>query len=462
MFRKVLIFTLTAFVLSSCATLSRDSAGFDLPSYKTLTFENGLEVLLIPQKSLPSISLIMLLKTGSSADPQGKSGLMLTTANLLEKGTKTKSATEVADAFGFYGSDFRVNVDEDYTTLRVSALSRDRIEILKLYADVILNPTFTQPEVIRFKEQLVASIKRSYDEPADFIEKVFRQYLLGPHPYSRPVEGSIRDVQTIRQKDVIQHYLKWFRPNNAILAVVGDYDDAFISALREQFSSWEKKNLEPLRFSPPEKSTGLQLSLVERDDLAQAQIRFGHQGIKRTNPDFLTLRVANTILGGGFSSRLMKEIRVKRGLTYGIYSGFSARLDEGPFQVSTFTRFDKVGETVSETLRVLKEFRASGVSEEEVKDAIGYLKGAFPRSVETPEQLALNLLSLRFYGISDDYLTNYVSNLNKITRDDVNRVISRYFHPDQMKILIYSAKAPVIDQLRPIGALEVRPYKDFH
>src|SRR5690606_27873438 len=111
------------------------------------------------------------------------------------------------------------------------------------------------------------------------------------------------------------------------------------------------------------KPMGLQLSLVERDDLAQAQIRFGHQGIKRTNPDFLTLRVANTILGGGFQSRLMKEIRVKRGLTYGIYSGFAARLDEGPFSVSTFTRFDKVGETVNETLRVLKEFRNTGVTD---------------------------------------------------------------------------------------------------
>jgi zinc protease len=403
----------------------------------------------------------MLIKAGSSSDPLGQSGLMLATSSLLEKSTKTKSAPEVADAFGFYGSDFSVDVDPDFTTLSTSALSRDREAILKLYSEVILQPTFPSPEVTRLKEQIMASIKRSYDEPEDFTERAFKQYLLGPHPYSRPVEGSVRDVQTIRQKDILQNYLKWFRPNNAILAVVGDYNDEFVNALREQFSGWESKPVESLRFSQPAKPLGLQLNLVERDDLAQAQIRFGHQGIKRTNPDFLTLRVANTILGGGFSSRLMKEIRIKRGLTYGIYSGFSAQLDEGPFSVSTFTRFDKVGETVSETLRVIKEFRAKGVTDEEVSDAIGYLKGAFPRSVETPEQLAMNLLALRFYGIPDTYLTDYIANLKKINKDDVNSVIAKYFHPDQMKVLIYSTKAAVIDQLRPIGTLEVHPFKDF-
>lgn len=450
-----------ALTLASCATFSGGTADFDLPSYKSFTLDNGLEVLLVPDKSLPAISLAMLIKTGSTSDPQGQSGLMMLTTKLLERGSKTKTAPQIADAFGFYGSDFGFDVDDDMTLLTTSGLSRDRLALLKLYAEVILQPVFSQAEVTRSRDEMIAGIKRSYDEPRDFAERVFRQYLLGPHPYARSVSGTVRDVQTIRQKDIISHYLKYYRPNNAILAVVGDYDDEFVNAVREHFSAWERKEITPMHFAPPAKLAGLQLSLVERDDLAQAQIRFGHQGIKRTNPDFLTLRVANTILGAGFSSRLMKEIRVKRGLTYGISSGFSARLDEGPFAISTFTRFEKVGETVSETLRVLKEFRTAGVTDEEVADAVGYLKGAFPRGMETPEQLAQNLLGLRFYGIPDSYLTDYIKNLNKITKEDVNRVIARYFHPDQMKVLIYSPKAPVIDQLRPIGTLEVRPFKDF-
>lgn len=458
-----------ALTLTNCATNGTNSivdaksnreAGFRLPAYKTMTLENGLEILLIESHKLPSYSLIMLSKTGSRLDPKSRSGLGLVTTGLLEKGTRTKSASQIADAFGQLGSDFDSDADLDSFTFSASSLSKDRDSMTDLFAEVLLEPAFRADELSRYKKQVIASVKQGYDDPDDFTDQIFNSQLMPNHPYGRSLDGTIRDLNAITVKDVKDFYVQNINPASSILAVIGDFDAATVEKIKQKFAGWKATGVTPPPLEAPSVDSKSNILLVTRPDLSQAQVRFGHLGIRRSNPDFLKIRLANTILGGGFSSRLMNKIRVEKGLTYGISSGFSTRLVEAPFSISTFTRFEKVGETVRETVALMKDFRDKGVTQRELDASKGFLKGAFPRSFETPEAIASNLLILRLYSIPESYLTNYLRDLDAITLDDLNKTIKKYFHPEQFHIIVY-APEEVAPQLTAIGPTTEIPFQKF-
>jgi zinc protease len=445
---------------SASGAAAKSGSGFQLPAYKTEKLANGLELLTIEDRRLPTYSVILLSRTGSRFDPKNQGGITLMTASLLEKGAGGMNATQIADAFGQLGADFDNDVDLDYTTFSVDGLAKDQAELTRLFATVLLKPTFNQVEINRLKTQAVAIIKRGYDEPDDFADRVFNSTLMANHPYGRSSYGSIKEINQITRAQIVSYYEKMFAPETSIIAVVGDYTPETIEQIKKEFGAWKQKAIPKLDLTKPVTAPNMQITLVERKDLQQAQLRFGHIGIDRSNPDFLALRVANNILGGSFSSRLMNRVRTQKGLTYGISSGFSPRLVEGPFAISTFTRFDKVGETVSETLSVVNEMRDKGVTENEVRTSIEFLKGAFPRAFETPEQMAGNLLTLRLYGIPDSYLTNYLQDINKLKKADIDRVVKKYFHPDRFQLIVY-ATPDVKSQLEPISKVEVKKYQEF-
>lgn len=447
-------------ILSACASFG-PSSSIRLSSYRDIELKNGMKVILVEDRTLPFVGAGLLLKSGASQDPMGKSGLSDMTAQLLERGTKKKSATEIADAFGQLGTSFSASVDEDSAYFATSGLSSQQNELLDLFFEVLVEPSFSVREVSRIRSEFLSGIRRSYDHPSYVASRAFSQLLYGPHPYGRSVSGSERDVGSIKQKDVIRHYLKYYRPNNAILVLVGDLNKGIKEDLERRLASWQPRNVEKSRLPALIDLKGLQIHLAHRADLKQSEVRMGHFGVRRNIEDYQILEVAETILSGGFTSRLMSEIRVKRGLTYGISSTFDAREENGPFVISTNTRHEKVGEMIRETRNVLNEFYEKGATKQEVEEAKGYLRGAFPRRIETPSQMAQMLVGLRFYGIDDGYMTNYIRNLNKISVSDVNRVIKKYYRPKDMRVLVYGPKAQVLNQLRPLGAIEVKNYKEF-
>ncbi|MCB0350949.1 MAG: insulinase family protein [Bdellovibrionales bacterium] len=457
---KSIMFVALALNIVSCAGMG-SSGSVKIPPYRDVTLNNGLKVLIIEDHSLPYISAGLLIRTGSSHDPLGKSGLAEMTALVLDRGTKNYSATELADKFGQLGTSFSADADYDYTYLSASGLSDNQDELLKLFFEVATRPAFSVSEVNRAKSEMIAEVKRGYDQPGYVAGRLYSQLLFGSHPYGRSPSGTVRDLQSIKQKDLIKGYLKNFRPNNAQLVLVGDLKPDIVKTLNETLAEWKPRENESDKLPSLMPINGVQVQLVNRPDLKQSEVRIGHYGVKRKNKDYQALLLAETILGDGFTSRLMSEIRVKRGLTYGIRSSFDAREEVGPFTISSNTRHEKVGELVTETLNVLKEFYDKGVTEQEVENAKGYLRGAFPRNIETPDQMARMLLALRFYGIEDDYMTDYIRNLNAISVSDVNKVIRKYYNPANLKVLIYAPKNKVIDQVRPIGAVEVKEYREL-
>lgn len=455
------VFTIAAMTVA-CSTLMKTS-GFKLPDYETVRLENGLELLLIPNRSLPALSLVMMVESGSYYDPDGYDGLTSLTMNLLEKGSESMTAIEIADRFGFLGSSFSASVSDDYSLLVTSALSKDSGELIDLFSEVALKPRFLNTEIQRLKNQGISSIQRGFDNPSAFASRIFASYLMEGYPYGRSTSGEVDTLKRIGRSDVLSHYKKIMTPNNSRLAVIGDYSSSDLAQIKSRFGAWEPGP----RLKRPDiefpRANQMSLLLVDRPDLQQAQIMMGHVGIRRSSEDFLPVRISNTILGGVFSSRLMREIRVERGLTYGISSSFDAKKDEGPFSISMAVRHDKVGEAIGETLNLVKDYVESGATRQELKDSVSYHKGVFPRALETPEQLATNLLILRYHGISDSYLLDYFKNLDRISTRQLNSVIRERYRPDEFKILVYAPEAQVLDQLKAISSdVKVRRHTEFH
>ena len=443
--------------LISCTTIKRD---FAIRDYRELKLQNGLKVLLVQDSSLPYISTSLMFHQGSISDPTLYFGLTSFVTGLLDMGTTNRSALEIADAFAKLGTQFSSTTQRDYILITASTLSYYQKELFDLLAEVISQPNFPEAEIERHRDKVLAAIRTMSDRPGVYAQKMYNMYLYGSHPYGRSTLGSLKSVKSIKRKQIIDHYLKVFRPENATLAVVGDINDNVVSLLEGAFKDWEAKEIESPAFPRKPVLKDRLIRLVTKDDLTQAEIRIGHIGIKRSNPDFLRLRIANTILGRGFVSRLMDHVRDNLGLTYSISSDFSARLDRGPFSIATFTKNQTTGQIIQEILTILEAFHEKGVTKQEVSLAKKYLLGVFPQAIDTPEKLAFNLLILRLYGVSDNYLRTYQSKISKITVRQVNAAIKKHIDPHNLKILIY-AHSKVLPQIRPFGIVEVRDHKDF-
>jgi zinc protease len=369
----------------------------------------------------------------------------------LDQGTKRRNANQIADDLGLIGATFRTTVDYDYTYLSIAGLSGSSSKLLSNFVELATEPAFPDAEIKRTKKQTLAGIERSLDNPRAVADLATLDALFGAHPYGRSIVGPMKQVAQLSKKNVIQHYLRYYRPNNSILVVVGKFDADFEKKVEIGFGGWAKREVPKLTLETPKVAPGVRIRVVEKTGLTQAQIRFAGLGIKRQDEDFMALRLANTILGGAFASRLNDKIRKELGLTYSINSSFDSRLERGPFEISTFTKVESIERVVTETVKLYREFIANGVTSEELARAKGYLKGIFPQAIETVDKLGFNLVLLRLYGIPDRYLTHYIYDLDAVTVSKVNAAIRRNMKPDDLSIVIHAPKEST-ESLKAFGS----------
>jgi zinc protease len=458
-----LIFVSTAaFAAGAKPSHASGSAEFQLRQPETQTLDNGLVIYWLPDQSLPSVSMQMMFKSGSGEDPVGKEGVAGFTGAMLEKGTSKRAALRISEDMEQIGSEFGVDVEPDYTVVTSSALSFNKDAALQQYGELILTPTFPHTELERHRKLVLASLQKLADQPDNFSEYLMPKFIFGSqHPYGHESSGTPRSIKSLKKYDLEQYYSHHYVPGNAVLAVTGQFDDAWKKKVVATFSKWKAKKTKTWDPGDFPAWKGTELLLVNRDDLNQAQIQIGFKGIPRNIPEYMELRAALKVLGESFGSRLFEEIREKRGLTYHIHAWFDPRLKAGPMGIYTFTRIDKIGETVEETLKTYKQFVDKGVTDAEVTEVKALMRGQFPRMFETPEALAKQLLILNRYGVSQDYLANYLANLDAITKDSINASIKKYFDPSNMKILVYAPKAKAEETLKKLGKVEIKDYKEF-
>ncbi len=415
----------------------------------------------IPDQSLPYVSMQMMIKTGSSADPAGKEGLAGFTAGMLEKGTNRRNAERISEDLEQIGAAFGVGVEPDYTMASISSLSFDKDNTLDQFREILLTPNFPSAELERTRKLALGGLQKLADQAEGFSEYLMQPFLFGEHPYGHEASGTPKSVKNLTKSDLSRFYSANFIPSNSVLAVVGQYDASYKNSVIRAFEGWKTQPLAPLDIPDFPTWTGLEMLLVDRADLNQAQIQIGFKGVPRNIPDYLEMRAALKVLGESFGSRLFEEIRVRRGLTYHIHSFFDPRLKSGPMGIYTFTRIDKVGETVEETLKTYRKFIKEGVTSTEVDTVKALMKGQFPRTFETPEALARQLLVLNRYGVPTSYLTNYLENLEAMNKTTINAAIKKYFEPDNLRILVYAPRGSAEEPLKKLGKVEVKEYKEF-
>ncbi|MGZ3722842.1 MAG: M16 family metallopeptidase [Bdellovibrionales bacterium] len=457
---RSLIFALT-FVLAVPAFAKEKVEPFQLRKFETQTLKNGLKILWLADPSLPYIAMNLMINSGSSQDPAGKEGLAAFTAGMLEKGSTKRSATQISEDLEQIGSGIDVGVEPDYTMVTTSALSFHKDNVLKQFAEVLLQPSFTNAEIERHRKNILGSLQKLADSPEAFTEYLMPRFLFGTHPYGHEAVGRPGSVKNFKRMDLQKFYADNYDPSHSVLAVVGQYDGAWKESVVKTMEAWKAKPSTQVEIPEFPQWKGRELLLVDRGDLNQAQIQIGFKGIPRSLPEYLEFRAALKVLGESFGSRLFEEIRVKRGLTYHISAWFDPRLKPGPMGIYTFTRTDKIAETVEETLKTYKKFVDDGVTDAEVTEVKALMRGQFPRNFETAEALGKQLLILNRYGISPDYLTNYLVNVQAMTKDSVNKSIKKYFDTENLRILVYAPRAKAEESLKKLGKLEIKNYKEF-
>jgi zinc protease len=407
---------------------------------------NGMILLTSEQRALPMVSIELLIDAGSRHDPPKQEGLANLTARLLTYGTQRRTALEISDTLDFIGAGLSAACGEDLATVSMTVLKKDLATGLELLAEVLTRSTFPQEEIDRQKQSILASIKAREEDPGDIAQRKFEAALFPQSPYGRPVEGSEASVKGLEQQNLRDFYERHYRPSGLILSVVGDISHQEIArALNDAFRSWSKG--EPVTPPVAPSTIGKAETIKVNKDLTQANIILGHEGVGRENPDYYALQVMNYILGGGgFSSRALDSIRNERGLAYSVYSYFSAEKGRGTFEFVMQTR----NETALEAIRIAKEemrrMREELVAEEELSDAKDYLTGSFPLRFDTNRRVANFLAQLEYFQLGLDYPERYPGLIQRVTREEIQRVAQKYLRPDTLITVIVANQKKIDDQ----------------
>jgi len=445
---KILALT---FIFLGCSTMNKNqtSSAFKINKFETQTLQNGLQILWLPDTSLPRTSLQLIIKTGSVYESAPEAGLNSLVAGMLSESTKKRSALEMAEQLESNAIDFSSKGQADFTFLSVSALNIKKEQMLDFFTESLFEPAFKEADFKRRLSNTLAGIKKIADQPAQVADIMMLKNLYTNHAYGRLVSGSPDTLTKFEPSDCSRFYKSYYRPQRAMLAVTGHFDDDFKKQIIKSFLTWEK--WEDLgQALPPQMPPQMGHVFVNKKDLEQTEIRFAHLGISRNNPDYLALRLANMPLGGSFASRLNQKIRDDLGLTYNINSSFDTQWLSGNFDISTFTRHDKVSEMVVNVNQVFKEFAEKGITGSELSSAKAILIGQFPMALETTDRMAFNALSLWAYGVSFDYLTQFQENVNAITLEQVNQAIKKHFFPENLKITIYSDQSKIKSEMNEL------------
>jgi zinc protease len=347
----------------------------------------------------------------------------------------------------FIGGILGASATFDYTGANAEFVKKDINKGLDLFSDVLLNPQFPQDEVTKLLKQRIDGIKAAKDQAQAVIGSYFSAYLYGSHPYGRPAAGDERSLAAITRDDVQKFYQTYYSPSNAILAVVGDFSSAEMERmLTERFGAWAARPAPAVTIPEATPFSGKKLLLVDKPDSTQTFFVVGNVGISRTNPDRVYISVINTLFGGRFTSMLNSELRIKSGLSYGASSSFSERKARGPFVISTFTRNETTEQAIDLTLDVMKRLHEKGITAEELKSAKTYIKGQFPPTIETNDQLARTLVQIELYGLDENEINGLYARIDSMTMADAQRVIKQYFPLDDL-VFVLIGKAEEIKKV---------------
>lgn len=420
---------------------------FQLAPRVEKTLANGLRVIVTRQTAIPKVSMTLTVLSGYSSDPAELTGLASLTADLIQEGTKTRTSRQIRrDAFGMGGS-LTAAASQDYTSITVRGLSEFAPRLLELVADVAINPTIPEDEVAILKQQHLQAVSRQKASPQFLANRTFRAQLFGQHPYARTSETDA-SLEAMDRAKLVAFHTDHYRPNNAFLLIVGAIDPgATIAAAEKAFGGWARGEVKSPRYAAPPALTGRKLFFVQRPNSIQSSIAIGNLAVRRGDPRWFELTLANTIYGGAFNSRIVRNIREEKGYTYSPQSALTGFGDAGFYRFAADVRNEVTGATLTEVFKEIDKMRAEGSDGAELQGAKSYMRGVFPIQTSTQTGLAATLNNVYVFGLPKDYPETFRARIAAVTPAQVKSGAATLLGSENSLIAIVGDWAKVKDQL---------------
>lgn len=427
----------------------------NFPDFHERTLANGAQVIVVEDHEQPIVTVSLRVRSGSVSDPARKLGVASFTAALLDKGTESRSALDIAETIDFVGGTLSTGASVDGSSVGATVLTEHLDTALVLMSDVVLEPTFPEDELETERERVISGLEVELGQPASLASRYFMREIYGEHPYG--ASQTPESVRAIERQDLVDFHQAHYRPDNALFVVAGAVDpDDVIARLNRHFAAWSGDAVtKPALDAPPAHGSEREITLVHMPGTVQAAIRIGHLMPPATHEDWTTLDVVSQVVGGGTTGWFFRILRGEKGYTYGAYANMAERLEPGYFQAGAEVRNEVADSAMAEFFRLLDLIRDEPVSEDDLRTARDYMTGSFPLSIETPQQVASQVASLRLLGRSDDYLLTYRDRISRISAEEVQEVARRHLHPDRASVVVVGDATQLHEKLEPFGSIRV-------
>jgi zinc protease len=422
---------------------------------ETFSLDNGLKVFVVKNTKLPRVSFTLVLERDPilEGDKAGMTGFV---GEMMMGGTKNRSKDQLDQEIDFIGA----SLSASSTSLYASSLKKHQGKVLELMADVLYNPVFPQEELEKLKKQMLTGLAQSKDNPNAISSRLAASVLFGKnHPYGESETETT--INNITVEDIKSYYSTYFKPNIAYLAIVGDMDKAEAEkVVKQYFANWKGGEVPRFTYPMPERASKRAVALVDRSSSVQSVIDLTQPvQMKVGDPDYITSRLLNQILGGGSSSRLFMNLREDKGYTYGAYSSIGSDKLVATISADASVRTEVTDSAVYEFIHEIENLVENGVTEEELAKAKAELSGSFGRSLEQPGTVANFALNIERYGLPKDYYQTYLQKLNAYTVEDINAAAKRLIEPDKFIITTVGNGAEIKEKLAQFG--EVTMYDNM-
>lgn len=418
-------------------------AAFASAKINTWKTQNGAKVFFIETHAIPVLDISLTFDAGSRFDTENKVGLAGLTQMMLSKGIKKStgkaySEAEISDAFADIGAEKSESIDVDKSSIYLRTLSDKAPIAIELIARMIAEPSFPISPLERDKARLISSIKDALTKPEPIASRAFKKALYGVNPYG--FSATPETIQSISRADIVRFYERFYTANRLTIAIVGDATRENAQQIAETLSQRlanREEDIKPMHVSLP---VGTETYISH--PATQSHILIGMPALKKGDPDFFALTVGNYVLGGGvFASRLMNEVREKRGFAYSIHSYFDGRLDLGPFVINLQTKKEQTQEALTVVKDVLHTFLKEGITDEELQAAKSNLIESFPLNMDTNAKLLSFATTIGYYGLPLDYWDTWIDHVKAVSKEDVKEAFARKLNEKNLSTVIVGTNA---------------------
>ena len=428
-------------------------ADVQIPKVERVTLANGMRLFLLEDHELPLISISVRIRTGSVYEPAEKVGLASITGEVMRTGgTTTKTGDQLDEELESIAASVETGIGLDSGSASMSVLKQDLDTGLAILADVLRNPAFRQDKIELAKMQQRSMISRRNDDVGSITGREFSKLIYGPASvYARHEEYAT--IDSISRDDLVAFHKKFYGPNNAMLAVWGDFDTKqMIGKIENAFEGWEKVDLDLREVPKVQYQFSKTVNVIRKDDVNQSNVELGHIGGLMNDPDYFALIVMNRILGGGFTGRLFKNVRSREGLAYSVFGAYSANFEyPGEFYVGCQTKSQSTVYAIRAMLKEVQKMQEAEVTDEELALAKDSFLNSFVFNFDTKGEIVNRLVTYEYFGYPADFLQKTKQNVENVSKADVLRVAKKHLQPDKVQILAVGRPDDFDEPLSTLG-----------